>query len=230
MKKITVLLLLVMTFMSCGEDLVFNNPAFRGYNNDMLWEATTYRASVDEFGKLTVIGIRNQERINLTTSSTDEGSYNLGNTLSVAVFENQSETVFTTNFVPDPSIQLYPSEGKVEITEYNAIERTVSGTFSFNAFDSTGLNSANFNRGFFYNIPINTIETQNGLLQAILCANATATVITTLNNLNAVDPDGPQYTQYCNAYKTALQNQIVQCEDDDGSIQDIIDGLGDCSN
>ena len=34
----------------------------------------------------------------------------------------------------------------------------------------------------------------------------------------------------CNAYKTALQNQITACGDADGSIQAVIDNLGDCSN
>ncbi len=37
------------------------------------------------------------------------------------------------------------------------------------------------------------------------------------------------YTQVCNAYKLALQNKITACGDDDGSIQTIIDELGDCS-
>ncbi|MEM5566205.1 hypothetical protein WNY78_13880 [Psychroserpens sp. AS72] len=36
------------------------------------------------------------------------------------------------------------------------------------------------------------------------------------------------YTSLCNAYKVALENEIVQCGDDDGSIQAEIDALGDC--
>ncbi|WP_290696246.1 lipocalin family protein [Lacinutrix sp.] len=34
----------------------------------------------------------------------------------------------------------------------------------------------------------------------------------------------------CNAYKSALQNQINSCGDNNGSIQALINGLGDCSN
>jgi len=33
----------------------------------------------------------------------------------------------------------------------------------------------------------------------------------------------------CNAYKQALENQITECGDEDGSLQAIIDDLGDCS-
>jgi len=36
-------------------------------------------------------------------------------------------------------------------------------------------------------------------------------------------------TETCNAYKLALQNQITVCGDATGSIQAIIDGLGDCN-
>lgn len=38
------------------------------------------------------------------------------------------------------------------------------------------------------------------------------------------------YASLCNIYKAALQNLIVQCGDDDGSIQAEIDDLGDCTN
>ncbi|MBU3680846.1 MAG: hypothetical protein FGM16_02775 [Flavobacterium sp.] len=36
-------------------------------------------------------------------------------------------------------------------------------------------------------------------------------------------------TQNCNAYKTALQNEIAACSDPDGSLQAIVASLGDCS-
>jgi len=42
------------------------------------------------------------------------------------------------------------------------------------------------------------------------------------------DATDDNYTDLCNAYKAALENQIVQCGDD-GSIQSIIDDLGDCA-
>lgn len=43
---------------------------------------------------------------------------------------------------------------------------------------------------------------------------------------NAIDTN---YTALCNAYKTALENQISLCGDVNGSIQILINGLGDCS-
>lgn len=230
MKRLSILLALFLSLTSCGEELVFNTPAFLGYNGDVLWEATNFRANVDDQGYLTITGVRNLETINLKTTNSIEGSYMLGNTVSSAVFENQEGTIYSTNSIPHPSVQIYPSEGNITVTEFNLVERTVSGTFSFHAFDVTGLNSEIFNRGYFYNVPILTIGVADDTGQSQACLNAIAVAATTQTNLNNVDPTGPQYTQFCNAYKTALQVQIQACGDVDGSIQTIIDGLGDCSN
>ena len=43
---------------------------------------------------------------------------------------------------------------------------------------------------------------------------------------NASEED---YTNICNAYKATLENQIIQCGDEDGSIQSTIDDLGNCT-
>ncbi|RAJ18141.1 DUF6252 family protein [Olleya aquimaris] len=230
MKRISILLALLITLTSCGEELVFNTPAFIGYNGEAYWEATNYRANVDDQGYLTITGIRNLETINLKTTNSIEGSYLLGNTVSSATFENQQGTIYSTNSIPHPSVQIYPSEGNITITEFNLVERTVSGTFSFHAFDVTGLNSENFNRGYFYNVPILSIGVADSSGQTQACLNAIAVAATTQTNYNNVDPNGPQYTQFCMAYKTALEVKKQACGDTDGSIQAIINGLGDCSN
>ena len=230
MKKIIYLLICTLGLTSCSDDLVFNSPAFLGYNNGELWEATTFRANVDTFGDLVITGIRNESIINLKTDNTVEGVYQLGNTVSSAVYQNDFGLAYTTNNVPNPEVQIYPSEGEIVITEFNLIERTVSGTFNFNGFDSTGFMSENFNRGYFYNIPILNIAVVNPIDVNVACQNATAVTLTTETNLNNVDPAGVQYTDFCNAYKTALQVKKASCGDDDGAIQALINGLGDCSN
>ena len=230
MKKIIYLLICTLGLTSCSDDLVFNSPAFLGYNNGELWEANTFRANVDTFGDLVITGIRNESIINLKTDNTVEGVYQLGNTVSSAVYQNDFGLAYTTNNVPNPEVQIYPSEGEIVITEFNLIERTVSGTFNFNGFDSTGFMSENFNRGYFYNIPILNIAVVNPIDVNVACQNATAVTLTTETNLNNVDPAGVQYTDFCNAYKTALQVKKASCGDDDGAIQALINGLGDCSN
>ena len=58
-------------------------------------------------------------------------------------------------------------------------------------------------------------------------ALANATNLAEVNFNNATDDN---YSDYCIAYKLALENQIAECGDDDGSLQAIVDDLGDCNN
>jgi len=229
MKKLSLLFLLLVTILSCGDDLEFNTPSFQSFKDDVAWKAEDFRANVDAFGFLNITGVKGDEIVSLSTAGSSVGVYNIGNVASKAVFRDEFETVYSTNSVPDPSIQLYPSEGNIIIEEFNIVEKTVTGTFYFHAFDNTGLNSVVMNRGFFYNVPITSIATFDDGQQSIACQLAQATTATTLTNLNAVDPNGPQYPQFCNSYKIALQNEINLCGDD-GTLQNIINNLGDCSN
>lgn len=57
-------------------------------------------------------------------------------------------------------------------------------------------------------------------------AATTGVVIAEQNFSNATEEN---YTDLCNVYKSFLQTKITECGDEDGSIQDIIDGLGDCT-
>jgi len=56
----------------------------------------------------------------------------------------------------------------------------------------------------------------------------------TLNTANAVfaflNASEENYTELCLAYKTAIQNQIEACGDEDGSLQAAYDALGDCGD
>lgn len=45
-----------------------------------------------------------------------------------------------------------------------------------------------------------------------------------------VDATDSNYTELCNAYQSALQAQIAACGDDTGSLQGLVDALGDCLN
>lgn len=59
------------------------------------------------------------------------------------------------------------------------------------------------------------------------CETATETVATAELAFDDATPEN--YTQLCTAYTAALENQILQCGDDNGSIQSMIDALGDCT-
>ena len=44
-----------------------------------------------------------------------------------------------------------------------------------------------------------------------------------------INSTASNHTQLCTAYKTALENQIAQCGDPDGSLQTTVNDLGDCT-
>lgn len=60
------------------------------------------------------------------------------------------------------------------------------------------------------------------------CQSAIANTGIAENNFNNTTDE--LYTQYCTVYISAIEEQIELCGDADGSLQDIIDGLGDCIN
>ncbi len=78
----------------------------------------------------------------------------------------------------------------------------------------------------------------DGSLQAIIndldcdgeCTAAMDATTVALEAFEAVDiTDEEAFTAACNAYRLALQEQIIACGDADGSLQTIIDDLGDCT-
>lgn len=58
----------------------------------------------------------------------------------------------------------------------------------------------------------------------VACVDATAFAVSAEDAYNNDNTNA----DLCNAYKSALQNQISACGDNNGSIQAIIDGIGDC--
>lgn len=230
MRKIIVLAFAFLAFVGCGEEIEFNTPALQGEKDGNLWEAVTFRANVDSGGFLRITGSDNFETITLVLNSTAIGEHDIVDTSSYATLIDINEVLWSTENTPDPSIQIYPANGVINLTEFNTEKATVSGSFYFNAFNDSGLSSINFNEGVFYNVPITggSVVDPGGTTMA--CDIANATVAATLINYNAVINTDPNYSTVCGAYKTALNAQILACGDDTGAVQTIIDGLGDCTN
>ena len=61
----------------------------------------------------------------------------------------------------------------------------------------------------------------------IACLDAEEQSDNALNDF--IEADDANYTELCNAYKDALENKIEVCGDPNGSVQNTIDGLGDCT-
>ena len=64
------------------------------------------------------------------------------------------------------------------------------------------------------------------ITQPLDCQEATEN--TQMSEIAFNEATDENYTELCEAYKTALENQILACGDTDGNLQMIIDNLGDC--
>ncbi|MBT8271969.1 MAG: hypothetical protein KJO25_07990 [Bacteroidia bacterium] len=220
--------LFILTFLSSCDDVQFNNPALQGIKDgNELWRATYSAADIDA-GGLVVQGGNNSEVLSLVTTRDNVGTYLLGgNYQSEARFEDAEGNVFSTLNPPDPSISVYPADGEIVIVDFENSTNTVSGTFKFNAYTADGLQTVNFIEGEFYQIKLT-----GGLLVlggGTSCQDAVANVADAEAAFQGTDSSMPNYTDLCNAYKDALTVQIFSCGDSTGTLQSIIDSLGDCN-
>ncbi len=239
MKRLVILLITVLTFASCGDEVEFNSPSIQGNKDYVLWKAEFFNADIDSNGYLTITGGNNVETLKLRIPSAAVGSYNLGDVQSmVATFTTGDGTVFSTNNRPDPSVTLYPEYGKIFLDEI--INNTFTGTFRFNAYDETGLRVVNFsgtteedplNGGIFYRVPLTSgsfpamiftcadAEEQSDLLQAAFDA-------TTADELTYISSS--DYITACEALAASLEIQREYCGDIGGAIRIRIDELNAC--
>ena len=156
MKKILSLIVLLIAFSSCEEDVKFNNPTVQGLKDDQLWRAVSYTATRASNGYLTVTASNGFETLTLNAMSTDPGTYELGiNETNKASFVFSSPE-FNSAYQTGAGIgdgELVISDNPVET---NVAGGYITGNFKFNAVDGTG-DVVNFRDGVFFKIPIHVM-------------------------------------------------------------------------
>lgn len=223
MKKIFFALIALSLVFSCQDDVEFNQPAFQGIKDgDGLWKATSYTVTIDEDGALTFSGTSNFRELNLTVPYPAVDTFILGDVNSMyATYEEFGISYATTN---DPASGIVYLYGEVNITEIDYTSNTFTGTFKFNAYNSTGTEVVNFIEGLIYKLPLTSGTIP---LDVYTCADAQAASATALAALQATDlTDSDAYEANCAAYVTALENEMNYCGS--GDIPEIIEGLNDC--
>jgi hypothetical protein len=147
MKKWMFLLPIILFVTSCTEDIKFNN----------FWRAQNYKAYVAGDGTVIVEGNLDYEKITLTAASFAVGNYVLGiDDLSKGYYINdlpEKKSEFSTD--------TDQGNGQITITEYNAENKTISGTFKFTAIslneDDAEKPKITFTDGVFYKVPLTSI-------------------------------------------------------------------------
>ena len=145
MKRLLPLIALFLAALSCSNDLEFNNPALQGNKNYDFWQADKIQAILLEDGGIKITGINRNETLILLISDFETQSYNLKESrINSAEFrDNESKTFSTLN----------GGDGSIVIDNYDTVEMTITGSFTFNSYSSDG-NLVNFSKGIFYKIPI----------------------------------------------------------------------------
>jgi hypothetical protein len=157
MKKWMFLLPIILFVTSCTEDIKFNNPAFQTLKDNVFWRAQNYKAYVPGDGTVIVEGYLGYEKITLTAASFAVGNYVLGiDDISKGYYINdlpEKKSEFSTG--------TDQGNGQITITEYNAENKTISGTFKFTAInlneDDAEKPKITFTDGVFYKVPLTSI-------------------------------------------------------------------------
>lgn len=142
MKNILFILLAALSLISC-EDIESNDVALQANIDNNLYRSTDARAALNEDGSLTIQGFTDEQSITIHLSRLDEGNFGIAEGLpNYAIYEDIGGSIYTTR----PN-----GEGVVTISEVNEANKTITGTFNFNAF-LPGIDTIYVSKGALHNV------------------------------------------------------------------------------
>ena len=154
MKKYLLYSVALLCLNSCEENVKFNNPSFQGIKDNVFWRAVTTTASIKADGSLVVTAYTSDEQVVLSTNSIAIKTYVLGLDEVNTASYSQKNTTTNLSFATGTE----KGSGQIVITEYDSANKTISGTFKFNALntaaDSSTETPLNFQEGVFYKVPV----------------------------------------------------------------------------
>ena len=155
MKKLFLIVVILFAIISCQENVRFNNPSLQGMKDNVFWRAIETKATKGTNGSLVIEAYTGNETLTFKLDSYIKKTYFLGTsssrTATYVLSDPNGLITFSTGFGI--------GDGQIVITEYDALNNTVSGTFKFNA-ENTYKNPlagpvVNFQQGVFYKVPVN---------------------------------------------------------------------------
>jgi hypothetical protein len=156
MKKLFLIIIVLFAFISCQEDVRFNNPSLQGMKDNVFWRAIESKATLASNGSLLIEAYTGNETLTFKLDSSAKKTYFLGisnvNAVNYVLSDPSGLITFSTGFGS--------GDGQITITEYDAVNNTVSGTFKFNAentYDNPLVGPVvNFQQGVFYKVPVSS--------------------------------------------------------------------------
>jgi hypothetical protein len=158
MKKYFLFIAVVFSLISCQEDVRFNNPSLQGLKDNVFWRAVESKATLAPDGSLLIEAYTRDETLSLKVTSANAQTCFLGidnsNIVTYVITDATGGLItFSTGFGI--------GDGQIVITEYDDINKTISGTFKFNAENTYNNPLAgpfvNFQQGVFYKVPVSSL-------------------------------------------------------------------------
>lgn len=149
MRKVILALLIMFSFVSCTDDVTFNDPSFQGIKDGENWRANDARVILNANGTMTIEAYSQFEVVKFVVSSPNIGIRTFGvNASNVASYDATFDGI-TTTYTTGVDI----GSGELNITESPAVTGKLSGTFKFRAVNVDGTESG-FTNGIIYSIPV----------------------------------------------------------------------------
>ena len=152
MKKIIYILFVSLLISSCTSQIEYRIPAFQAtINGSNNWEATNFNVTTNALGEGIITGNDFNSTISLRFPSITVGVYDLrDNIIGEATYQ---DTIQYSTLNDGIASIAYFSDGEISINEITA-DSKVSGTFTFNAYNSSGESTVNISQGIFYRLPL----------------------------------------------------------------------------
>ena len=156
MKKIILLIVVLFAVVSCEQDVRFNDPSFQALKNDVFWRAIDSRATLASDGSLLIEAFTSNEVLSIKTVGIEQTTYPLEGDVTQNVVYSLKENADIIIYRTDGTT----ANGRITVTEYDEINKTISGTFTFNIKNSDESDLINpiisFREGVFYKVPISS--------------------------------------------------------------------------
>ncbi|MFV5687149.1 DUF6252 family protein [Flavobacterium sp. ZT3R25] len=158
MKKYFLFIAVIFSLISCQEDVSFNNPSLQGVKDNVFWRAVQSKVTLASDGSLLIEAYTRNETLSLEVTSTNAQTYFLGTSESKkATYVLTDATGALITFSTGFGI----GDGEIVISDYDAINHTITGTFKFNAENTYNNPLAgpvvNFQQGVFYKVPVSSL-------------------------------------------------------------------------
>tara|TARA_B110000483_G_C17916957_1_gene435315 strand:- start:114 stop:584 length:471 start_codon:yes stop_codon:yes gene_type:complete len=152
-KNIFTFFLITVTLFGCQNDIQISLPAFQSLKNgDFQWKSTVSKVVIESTGVTTFTGSDGFGTIRLQIPTLALGSFELGSAFTATAFYSEDGFECSTTNDGVGSI-VYVSDGLISIEE---IDETgaITGSFYFNAYNTSGTNVVNFSEGILYKLPV----------------------------------------------------------------------------